>query len=73
MARAYMASGSIAAARNVLEALIDLDPDHPQLEVLQVSVALSLCTAANPLHTRFANIFGISISDTTMRPDPRCC
>jgi hypothetical protein len=34
MARAYMASGSIAAARNVLEALIDLDPDHPQLEVL---------------------------------------
>ena len=34
MARAYMASGSVTTARNVLEALIDLDPDHPQLEVL---------------------------------------
>jgi hypothetical protein len=35
------------------------------------SVALSLCTTAYPIHTRFANIFGASISETTMRPSPR--
>jgi hypothetical protein len=34
------------------------------------SVALSLCTTAYPLYTRFANIFGASISETTMRPSP---
>ena len=34
-------------------------------------VALSLCTTAHPLHTRFANIFGTSVSEATMRPDPR--
>ena len=36
------------------------------------SVALSLCTTAHPLHTRFANIFGASVPETTMRPNPRC-
>ena len=35
------------------------------------SVALSLCTSAHPLYTRFANIFGASISEPTMRPNPR--
>jgi hypothetical protein len=38
---------------------------------LALSVALSLCTTAHPLHTRIANIFGTSISETTMRPNPR--
>ena len=37
----------------------------------QGSVALSLCTAAHPLYTRIANIFGASIYETTMRPNPR--
>ena len=36
---------------------------------LHSSVALSLCTTAHPLYTRFANIFGASISETTMRPN----
>jgi hypothetical protein len=31
-------------------------------------VALSLCTAAHPFHARFSNIFGASVSETTMRP-----
>ena len=30
------------------------------------SVALSLCAAAHALHTRFTNIFGTSISETTI-------
>jgi hypothetical protein len=30
-----------------------------------------ICTTAHPLHTRFANIFGTSISEATMRPNPR--
>jgi hypothetical protein len=37
----------------------------------QGSAALSLCTIAHPLHTRIANIFGTSISEVTMRPNPR--
>jgi hypothetical protein len=36
------------------------------------SVASSLCTTAPPLHTRFMNRFGASISEATMRPNPRC-
>jgi hypothetical protein len=36
----------------------------------QGSVALSLRTTAHPLHTRFANIFGASASETTLRPNP---
>jgi hypothetical protein len=34
------------------------------------SVALSLCTTAHPLHTRFPNIFG-TFSEPRMGPDPR--
>jgi hypothetical protein len=34
------------------------------------SVALSLCTSARPLHTRFLNIIGNIISDAIMRPNP---
>ena len=37
----------------------------------QDSVALSLCSAAHPLYTIFTNIFGASISEATMRPNPR--
>jgi hypothetical protein len=37
----------------------------------QGSVALSLCTSAHPLHTRFTKIIGASISEPTMRPNPR--
>ena len=33
---------------------------------------MSLCDTAHPLHARFANIFGASISEVTMRPNPRC-
>jgi hypothetical protein len=32
---------------------------------------LSLCTTAHPLYNRIVNIFGTSISETTMRPNPR--
>jgi hypothetical protein len=31
---------------------------------------LSLCTIAHPFYPRIANIFGASISETTMRPNP---
>jgi hypothetical protein len=47
-----------------------IDEDQ-QEEVGLGSVALSLCTTAHPLYTGFANIFGASISETTMRPNPR--
>ena len=39
---------------------------------LQGSAAWSLCTTAHLLYTRFATIFGASISEATMRPNPRC-
>jgi hypothetical protein len=35
------------------------------------SVALLLCTTVHLLHTGFANIFGTSVSEATMRPNPR--
>jgi hypothetical protein len=35
------------------------------------SVASSLGTTLHPLYTRFASIFGASISETRMRPNPR--
>jgi hypothetical protein len=37
----------------------------------QGSVALPLCTTAHPLYTSFTNIFGASVSESTMRPHPR--
>jgi hypothetical protein len=37
----------------------------------QDSVALSLCTTAHPLHTRFTKRICTSISEATMRPNPR--
>ena len=42
-----------------------------QRSVSVSTVALSLCTATHPLHTRFAMVFGASVSGTTMRPNPR--
>jgi hypothetical protein len=33
--------------------------------------SLSLCTAAHPLRTRLANIFGAAASEAAMRPNPR--
>ena len=32
---------------------------------------MSLCTIAHPFYTKFASIFGASLSETTMRPNPR--
>ena len=29
------------------------------------------CTTAHPLHTRFTNVFGASVSEAAVRPDPR--
>jgi hypothetical protein len=51
------------------------NPPHVcALPSLQGSVALSLCTTDHPLHTRFTNIFGASVSEATMRPHhPRAC
>ena len=37
----------------------------------QGSVALSLCTAAHPLYSGFANRFGAPMSEAIMRPNPR--
>jgi hypothetical protein len=37
----------------------------------QGSAASSLCTTAPPLYTRCTNIFGASVSEATMRPNPR--
>ena len=34
------------------------------------SVALALCTTVHPLRTRFVNILGTSVSETTRRPNP---
>jgi hypothetical protein len=34
------------------------------------SLASSICTTAHPLHTRFTNIFGVSLSEATMWPNP---
>ena len=38
---------------------------------LGLAVALSLCTTAHPLHSRCTNIFGASLSEMVMRPNPR--
>ena len=46
-------------------------PDEARGGADQGSVALSLCTTAHPLYTKFANIFGTSVSKATMRPDLR--
>jgi hypothetical protein len=35
-----------------------------------VAIALSLCTTAQLLYTRFTNLLGASIFETTMRPNP---
>jgi hypothetical protein len=35
------------------------------------SVALTLCATAHPRHTRSTNVFGTSISEATLRPNPR--
>jgi hypothetical protein len=43
---------------------------HEHWPVGRGSVALSLCTAAHSLHTRFTKIFSTSFSETTMRPKP---
>jgi hypothetical protein len=44
---------------------------HDVLRSYSGSVALSLRTTAHPLHTRFTDIFGTSVSEATMRPNPR--
>ena len=60
LARAQGAYGAVARA------------DGPAARwVLQGSVALSLCTTAHSLYAIFAIIFGTSVSETTVRPNPR--
>jgi hypothetical protein len=46
-------------------------PERAAQRLGEGSVALSRCTTAHPFYTRFINIFGPSISETTMRPNPR--
>jgi hypothetical protein len=38
---------------------------------VQGSATLSLCTTAHPLYTRFTDTLGASISEATLRPNPR--
>ena len=40
--------------------------------IARVAVCWLGRTTAHPLHTRFTNVFGISMYDTTMRPKYRC-
>jgi hypothetical protein len=53
--------------------LLELRGDAPRLVMghAQGSVALSLWTTAHPLCTILANMFGASISERKMRPNPR--
>ena len=51
--------------------MLRADKPLTAVEIATGSVALSLFTTAHPLHTRFANTFGTSISQTTMRPNPK--
>jgi hypothetical protein len=57
-----------AAWREVPEPVVDASL---QTEVESGSVAMSLCAAAHPLHTRFSNVLGASISEATTRPNPK--
>jgi hypothetical protein len=43
------------------------DPKKPPEPV----IASSLRTTAHPLHTSFATIFGASVAEPTLRPNPR--
>ena len=58
--------------RSLAGAHLDLEPARQKLERwTQGWVALSLCTTAHSLYTRFANMFGASISEAPVRPDLR--
>jgi hypothetical protein len=43
----------------------------PHGSTVMFGLGASLCTTNHSIHTRFTNIFGTSISETTMRPNPR--
>jgi hypothetical protein len=58
--RAAFGAGAVTPGASALRARSELG-----------SVALSLCNTARPLHTRFTKIVGASISETTVRPNPR--
>jgi hypothetical protein len=49
----------------------DLAPRRGATRSSYGSVAWSLCTTTHPLYTRFNNIIGTSLSEATMRPNPR--
>jgi hypothetical protein len=61
---------------NAMELLVDTMVEQ-QRGTAKGSAALSLCTPAQPLYTRFANIvlctniFGVCISGAAVRPNPR--
>jgi Ca2+-binding EF-hand superfamily protein len=65
------AMGVLASAEEQAREFEAMDPDGDGEVTQQGSVALSLCTTAHPLCTRFANILGASISEATMRPNPK--
>jgi hypothetical protein len=62
--------GHRLALRRAAAARGGVAPDEVCPGRAQGSVALSLCTTAHPLHTRFTEVFGASISETTMRANP---
>ena len=48
----------------------DLEPGRPGA-CIGLGRSVALYTTVHPLHTIFTKIFGASISETAMRPDPR--
>jgi hypothetical protein len=47
------------------------EEDVAMIARIEASVALLLCTTAHPLYNIFAKIFGASVSEAAMRPNPR--
>ena len=47
------------------------EPSHGNGGGIRTRPHCRLDNTAHPLHTRFANIFGASIYEATMRPNPR--
>ena len=58
-----------------IKSLTPRAPEGPararSLYISHLYIALSLCTTAHPLYTRFTIMFGTPMSEPTMRPNPR--
>ena len=60
-------------AKGLIREMLERDP-VARITARQVrsgSLAFSRRTTVHPLHTRFSKRFGTSVSETTMRPNPK--